>query len=212
MAVFLGWAMLASVFGCSPDKAKGRLESPPSSAKQLSDGPLTFYVLPDTSEMEERAFGVDLHDDKQMAVELRIDSASTDGATPMVVLYRHDVQLVFSDGTRRYPIDPMKVYEKNRVNRAATAGATMGGALAFGLVGAVVAYGVASGVATTQDDNRHQTLTIAGLDEVRLNQHVSSVTGFLFFDLAGIERAQARSLLIQYEDASSAVHAVEIQL
>jgi hypothetical protein len=133
-----------------------------------------------------------------MAVELKVETGVGGSAPVAIVFRRQDVQLVFKDGTRRYPLDPLKVYEEHRVNTgAATA--------AFGLTGYLIA--------ASRDESRREVFSSAALDEVRLNDAVRSAHGFLFFDRSGIPQSQIGSLVIAYENVATAeVRTVEIAL
>lgn len=221
-ALLLGFAAFVIVAGalggCAPSRAKSHLDVDARTAQHAaitsSDGPVTFSVLPYTSAMDESAFGVDLQSQGQMAVELKVETG-LGGSSPVAILFRRqDVQLVFKDGTRRYPLDPLKVYEEHRVDKtaAATIPAVVGAA-AFGPAGVVVAGIAGHLIAGDRDDSRREVFGSAALDEVRLDDVTRSSHGFLFFDRRGIPQSQISALRIEYENVVTAeVRAVEIPL
>lgn len=196
LIVLVAFEISAAVMGCGPSRVAGRLETPaPNRAIRWSDSQVVFYVLPYTSQMEVDAFGVDLHDQHQMAVEFKVETTTADAT--VVVVRRHDIALVFKDGTRRYPIDPMKVYEKQRVDK-------IGPIVAFGLIGGAIA--------SNEDQKRQSIFADAAFDEVRLDSRVTSAAGFLYFDVSGVGQSQGDSLVIEYEDDAAQVRTVEIDL
>ncbi|MGH7790653.1 MAG: hypothetical protein ACRERC_27580 [Candidatus Binatia bacterium] len=195
----LAWVaigLLAGSLGACAS-AKGRLDgAPPPAAIRSSDGQMIFHVFPYTHAMERNVLGIHLFDNKQMAIGLKVERG--DGAPAEVLLRRQDIQLVFEDGTQRYPIDPLKVYEENRIDTSRAAGA-------FGLVGFTIA--------TARDNQRRANIDSVAIDEWRLSAAVPSANGLLFFDFNGIAKPRGRSLIIEYEDlTTSEVRRVEIAL
>lgn len=161
------------------------------------DERLQVRVAPYSSAMEKDTFGFDLHEHQQLAIEIELRRRPTQDPASLRVR-RYDIELTFADGGRRRPIDPLKVYEKARVNTAVpTAG--------FGVLGALTAIGM--------DKKRDATLSTMGLTEVQLSPQASTHAGFLFFDLEGIHPDELRSLIITYEvgDAGE-THTLSIDL
>jgi len=180
----VGVAVAVWVFGCAPLRPKGILRQGGGDPFVVSDGRVALSVLPYSPEMEDEVLGIDLHRSDELAVEVAVENLMAD-AGRVFVFRRHYALAVFDDGTQRYPIDPMKVYEKNRVNLAAAQ-------FWLGLSG----YWIAE----QTDERRRSGLAKAASNELRLTQDAPRATGFLYFDTEEVSGRRLVELIVDYEE------------
>ena len=173
----------AVVVGCSAGfRERLLLDEAPASTLVVSDERVKISVLPYSGEMESEVFSADLRVNEQMALEIAVENVVGNGRK--FVFHRHNVVAVFGDGSRRYAAQPLKVYQKNRINK-------LGAYFFFGIAG----YAMASAA----DDERLRLLGRASSALV-LDEWNPKLTGHLFFDTEGLSDRRLMQLVIDYEE------------
>ncbi|RYZ01424.1 MAG: hypothetical protein EOO73_35595 [Myxococcales bacterium] len=131
-------------------------------------------------EAEER-FSTTLRDKAIMALEL---SLKRDGSgTHPIKLKRHHIVLTFEDGSQRFPLDPLKVQERHRVNLMVPVFAG----------GFMVPFMMEAAGTTTG-------MEYAG-DELMMPTARNELRGILFFDLEGGLSSKPKRVDLELEDA-----------
>ena len=137
-----------------------------------------------TPDQEEERFSTTLRDKNVMSVELSLKRDGS-GMHP-IKLRRHHIRLLFDDGTERFPLDPLKVQERHRMNLTVL---IYGGGLLFVPL-AVETSGNTTGLAS------------AG-DELVMPTARNELRGMLFFDLEGAASTKPKRLELEYEDTET---------
>lgn len=174
--------------GCSSKPlVKSQIEEQTTSSEIITKkhNDLVFSVLPYSGEMEQEAFGVNLHRQHIMAVELKVEYNAGEDDRTTFIFRRQDIQLFFDNKQKRYPLDPLKVYERTRIN-------TNTSAFAFGIIGGIAAQ--------SKNKNRFSSFADAAMDQAQLDHKNKAFAGFLFFDLKRIGTGKTELLVIEYEN------------
>lgn len=200
--------LLSVVIGlasCTPRYVPRTLSSgsPSQKAAVADDENVSVAALAYSPTREKAAFKKDLHKNGQMAVEIRLDRSVEVAGEGHWLFRRHGVQIQFSNGIQRYALDPLKVYENNRIN-------PMGAAVALTLLGGLAGGLVGGELAMEGERRSQQSVAEAALTSVTLSAATPVYNGFVFFDLDGTKGAKPAALLIEYEGDSGQRHQLRI--
>jgi hypothetical protein len=142
---------------------------------------------------EEARFSTTLKDKNILSVELSLARAG--GGTHPIKLKRHRVRLSFDDGAERFPLDPLKVQERHRVN----------------LMVPVFAGGFMVPLMVETSGNT-TGMEWAG-DELLMTTARNELRGVMFFDLEAASASKPRRVELELEDAvTGAVQRVTVDI
>lgn len=191
---------LVLLSACGPTTARHSMGTGEArSVAELEEDGLRVQLLPYTAAMESRSFGIDLHREQTMAVELKLSRAAGDAST--LKIRRTGIRGRFADGTVRDAMDARKLTERTRTG---TTGAIIATAVVGGVVGAALPLVIASTQLAMDADVRKSrlyessVLTLAQLDE----QHPDAF-GFVFFDLEGLPDRRLVAVDIEFENTTA---------
>ena len=142
--------------------------------------PIRVTLRPLTEDEQRTRFGTTLADKQVLAVEIHIERAGT--VAHDLRFHRQDFRLTFASGGARFPLDPTKVRERNRISFPLFA---YGGIVPI-YMGEMNMSADTKGLASTVE----QLTMPSGMREVR---------GTLFFDLEGAASRPMR-MDLSYED------------
>lgn len=181
------WLLLLLIAGCTAQREPRYLGSKDARVPVAEgrDAYLSVRFLPYDGVMEREAFDTNLSAARQLAAEVGFERLPQTDKLVLLAIRRHEVRLVLDDGTERYPVDPLKIYERHRGNPT-------GATVAFGLMGYLVA--------TADDEARKAHLLDTAWSETTLSASAPRSDGLLFFDMNGIDAARVVALLVDYED------------
>ena len=148
---------------------------------------VAIAVRPKTGAEESAAFGVDLHARDILSMEIKLTYRDTLGKA-RIRIRRHDVRLSFSNGTERFALDPGKIYERTRIN-------VTGAALAFGLIGTMIA--------SSSDKGRRGQFMEVAIQEKTVDAQQREAAGLLFFDMTGLGAVPPTACMVEYEELST---------
>lgn len=137
-----------------------------------------------THKQEEQAFSTTLHDKAILAVEVVV--RRTRGAPHPLRFRRHHFRAGFVDGSMRYPLDPLKLRERNRIG--------------------VPVYGYSAGVFFPAGNYNVEGKTEGlekSIEEVEMAAATPEFKGLLLFDLAGIQKPLLARIDVDFEDATT---------
>jgi hypothetical protein len=134
---------------------------------------------------EDDRFGTTLKDKNVLSIELSLQRDGT-GMHP-IKLRRHRIRMIFDDGSERFPLDPLKVQERHRVNVTVLA---YGGGLLF--------------VPLAIETAGNTTGLTSAVDELVMPTARNELKGLLFFDLERASASKPKRLELEYEDAETA--------
>jgi hypothetical protein len=187
----------AFLLACQPRITPSLLADAENAAVVHGSGSsLDVVFLPYTDEMAQRTFGLKVWSKGILALELKLARATE--ATDRLKVRRSGVHASFVDGAERDAVDPRKVYEGIRVNRAPAV-------LFFGRLGGAMA--------AHEDSRRERVLLDSSFSLATLDDRQREVAGLVFFDVDGIQPSSLKSLEIEFENSSTAtLHQVRIDV
>lgn len=142
---------------------------------------------------EEARFSTTLKDKNILSLELSLARADTGGHP--IKLKRHRVRLSFDDGGERFPLDPLKVQERHRMN----------------LMVPVFAGGFMVPLLVETSGNT-TGLEWAG-DELLMTTARNELRGLMFFDLEGASASKPTRVQLELEDTvTGAVQRVAVDI
>ena len=138
-----------------------------------SEAPVRFSFRPLAQPDQEKRFGTTLADKQILAIEMRVERAK--GEPHELIFRRQDFRLILADGAARFPLDKLKVEERNRNQTP----------IMFYAGGVFIFAGNMEGMADTKGlDAQVETLT--------LGPERRTLQGVLFFDLENTTSSPAR--------------------
>lgn len=157
----------------------------PSTASPIVPSRITATARRLGPDEEGDRFGTTLKDKNVLSIEL---SLQRDGAgTHPIKLRRHRIRMTFDDGSERFPLDPLKVQERHRMNVTVPVYA---GGLLF--------------VPLAMETAGNTTGLTSAVDELVMPTARNELKGLLFFDLEGASSSKPKRLELEYEDTETA--------
>jgi len=192
--------LFAVLSACGPTTARHSIGTGEARGVVESQGDgLRVQMLPYTAAMESRSFGIDLHKEATMAVELKLSRQSGDAS--LLKVRRTGIRGHFADGAVRDAMDARKLSERTRTG---TTGALVATVVVGSLVGATLPLLIAStGLAMEADVRKSQLYQSSVLTTAQLDDQNPEAFGFVFFDLTGLHDRRLVAVDVDFENASA---------
>jgi hypothetical protein len=137
-----------------------------------------------TRSQEEKTFSTTLQDKAILAVEIVV--RRTRSASHPLRFRRHHFRATFADGSVRFPLDPLKLRERNRIG--------------------VPVYGYSAGVFFPAGNYNVEAKTEGlekSIEEVEMAVATPEFKGLLLFDLAGVRQPLLARIDVDFEDVAT---------
>jgi hypothetical protein len=150
---------------------------------EAPEAPVRFSFRVLAQHDQEQRFGTTLTDKQVLAIEMRVERA--EGEPHGLIFRRQDFRLILADGAARFPLDQLKVQERNRTQAP----------IMFYAGGVFIFAGNMERMADTKGLD-------AAVERLTLGPERRTLQGVLFFDLENTTSSPAR-IDVAFEDVAT---------